>query len=1042
MVRLNRWDRRACAVAGLAGAVAVTTLPCTTAFFLASARMPVAWAFAPSPRHHRPDASPMLAPTATTPRLEGGLASAVSTSPEPTSRRVLAQLRYNLTVPSRRHTALDELWALHAAGERIGRQTLHAALAACSHAAECNGTVALALFRGVQRRAELSPDPETYALVMRTCVKTAMWRESLALFAELQGEAGAFCPALATTPAPPCERAHLGRVCQYAIHAAEKLSDWRSSWATYTAAQQKCISLPWLASAAVMRTCVKAQRWEEAVATVDDALYNLTAAGLVTANIAMRACAQAGRPDKAQAIFRRLPAARLRPNGYSYLALMTAFARAGLSEQALALLTAAEQQGGSALTLRLFNSAIHACGQSGNHLEALAVLARAQEAGFEPSTITLHTMMTVCATAGDVNRTLEFFGEVLLRDVAPHKTTLNKVLCEFAKRGLHQGALEMLRLMSLNGVPLDDVAFGAVLTACSKARQHEHVLDVYGEMRQCGRVPTDTGYSMVLQACEQTPGGWDAAVRVVRGAARHNRATLHMFARTLALVARQGKAALAVQLFDEADLLTRGLVDEACTAAVVTAHFKAGDAVGARRFLELFQEQERPIDVRAVTSAVSAWRFEPGGWVAGMDTYQRFVDNGGVPNVVLCNAALHLLSVAARPHHRSSADRAALAQAADKVLSDMSRFGVEYDVGTFTSIMACHWSLRQWADVRATWLQLNATDLTQSSAALLLGARACALIGDSAGAVDVLRAGLAMPAADELFLVALTACGRGTRFEAPLAMSLLQIMHERADLSPSLAHYRAALHTCRLARAWTQALQVLHAMLARDVQPDAPCYNEVLLACVRCGKWEMALQLWQVMVRSGVAPDHATRHACVLACQQGGLWREALDMLESREGAAGPKTAAAAVRVVAMLHEASQHALAVRTYRRFLEPRGPVSRTSVADCGVAELDLRHCSTAVAATAVRSELFHMRDRWRRTGHDNELRGLKLTTRRRMIHALDQELLRSFKPRLPSTLDQGAAVLCVEHGAVKHWCEKQHQHERERSRGAYPADDPAP
>jgi len=816
----------------------------------------------------------------------------------------------------------------------------HEAFAACRQLR--SGDRALALLRGMEAK-----DLKSYSLAMLCCVKARQWPRVMELFREMEGIWGAPTNGGLNWR----DRPHFEKACQYAIHACEKLEHWQTSRLIYDKGAELGVRFPHYTAAAVMRTAAKARQWAYAETLVDAALRDVKAAGIINVNIALKVLGHARQPERTRRLFDKLPDLGLAPDQYTYTALMHAYALAGQHAAALELIQGMREApagGRPMLTITVFNSAISACEKAHRPADALRLLDLALESGLQPDVITYSTLMVACAKAGNATRTLELFGEVLRRDIHPKfdHVTMDLILCNFAKGGHAEEALELLRLMKLNGMPIVDVAYNAVIAACCRAERHQALLEVYEEMRSAGLQPDEIGYSMVLKAYEHVDRGWEGAAEMVRDLDRADGADVAIYARVMALAARHGEIWTVAGLYDNLRKSRTKEPSMECCNALVTAQYKAGHdgAVnGAVDVLQHLEAADRPVGVEAYASAISSCRATD-DWKTAVSLFNQFcrrAKEGALePNAILYNTILNVLGADTDRQREREFSR---------VLKDMWRREVVPDLGTYTSRMAFATRGKRWRSVLAIWRELDAIACSQSATSFALGIRAAEMTGDGAQAKAMLQQMVAAGIAPDapIFKAAIAACGRGTSADVDSALELLESM-EAHGVVPTQECFGAAIGACDRGRKWRKAIHLLLLMIQEGHRPDITTYNAAISSCARAGEWTTALKLLANIQNSGLEPNDFTYATSIAASFRGGHGSLALDQLHEMVGAGFKPSATTASLVVEALFNAGEVDSAVGTFEHFLVESTPRTPEGA-------VDLRRCSSAVAAAAIRSQL---------------------------------------------------------------------------------------
>ena len=708
--------------------------------------------------------------------------------------------------------------------------------------------------RGVQLSSEIAGrSPPSHAATaaageLQRLVRLSSWRAALAAFEELDR-------ALPARQLKARDRPSYGKACSYAIHACEKLGEWQLASRIHDGGRSSGVRFPFYTSAAVMRACSRAQKYEAAAAVAGEALQDLRRAGLINVNVGLKVWGHTGRHAEAQAAYDALGEAGLAPDAYTYVAMVYSWGRAGDFSQIEGLISRLAQYDPEALVIPVANAAIDVCCKGGRYADGLALARLAEGAGVVLDSVSYSMLILGSVHGGDA---LQLVAEATSRGCRPTPASFNRVLCNLASLGCANEALGILELMTVHGLPKSAVAFQAAMSACLKAgaAHQKRVLQLVAEMRSAGLEPDAIAWSMALKACEQAPEhanwGWRQAVALTRSAERSSSGSVGMRERTLGLLAARGKASLAAALWEE---LASGRPPtwSACLS-VVDAHRHAGDAAGASRWFQRLLREKHPVGAEAATSAITACRAS-GDWKLAMGVYDEFLGSQATlaPTAPLANALLNVLG---------SAGPAAV-PLVQRVQDDLDAAGVAWDEGTFTSLMAFYVKAACWREALALWDdQLGSPSAPPPPvAAAWFALRACEMGGSCATAESIIAhlvnsQGVAPKAS--FFLAAIRACGRCATPDAERAVGLVVLMEQghregRRATGPTAECYAAAIHVCDAANTWRTALHVLMQMIKSGYEPPADAFNAVVSACVKSGEWSMAFRIFEYMRRSGVA---------------------------------------------------------------------------------------------------------------------------------------------------------------------------------------------
>lgn len=156
----------------------------------------------------------------------------------------------------------------------------------------------------------------------------------------------------------------------------------------------------------VIDVCGKWGRWEESFRLLDEMAKAGLTPSVSTYNNAITLCGSRGRFQLAIDLLDRMLATGVTPNVASYNSVMTACDHMGQWIQVLGLLRRMEETGGVQPSVRSFNIAIKAVGDSGDCEAALALFHEMSAAGIVPNMDSYSTVIKAFNQAGRVDGTV------------------------------------------------------------------------------------------------------------------------------------------------------------------------------------------------------------------------------------------------------------------------------------------------------------------------------------------------------------------------------------------------------------------------------------------------------------------------------------------------------------------------------------------------------------------------------------------------------------------------------------------------------------
>jgi len=174
------------------------------------------------------------------------------------------------------------------------------------------------------------------------------------------------------------------------------------------------------------------------------------------------------------------------PSVNMYQTVLVAFAKAGEFDHMNSLLTRMRRRG-IRPNVYTYNALLKICAQekTARWKEALSLLSQCQrEPGVNPDLVTFTTTMKACARARKTDKAMEIFRVVkdlgVKMDVYCYTTAMDA--CAKGKRW--KVALSLLDEMKEKGIEPNEVSYGVAVTACGNGGQWEKALELLEQMRK------------------------------------------------------------------------------------------------------------------------------------------------------------------------------------------------------------------------------------------------------------------------------------------------------------------------------------------------------------------------------------------------------------------------------------------------------------------------------------------------------------------------------------------------------------------------------
>ncbi|CAK9060766.1 unnamed protein product, partial [Durusdinium trenchii] len=304
---------------------------------------------------------------------------------------------------------------------------------------------------------------------------------------------------------------------------------------------------------AAMKACSLSRQWRQAMLF----LAEMKGAGLAVNNevcgAAIGSCmvpfdrGERGEPWREALSFFEILKAEQKPNGVTYIALLSAFAGCSRWEEALQLV---EQQTDiderQAEHVKITNSAITACGRAIAWPQALHVF---QETS-RPTLVTYNALLYAFAEASEWSLALQVLHE-LNQKIVPNVVTLNSVLHALCTGSHHVAAQRLLGRMPDYGLTADLYSYTTVMSACTSVSCWEMTCDLLTTMMSKQIDPDMHSVNNVISALASGPK-WQEAFHMFSNIDQFRLAPDHVTHSTL--IAQRMRA--AVEEAQRAQLVT------------------------------------------------------------------------------------------------------------------------------------------------------------------------------------------------------------------------------------------------------------------------------------------------------------------------------------------------------------------------------------------------------------------------------------------------------------------------------------------------------
>lgn len=601
---------------------------------------------------------------------------------------------------------------------------------------------------------------------------------------------------------------------------------------------------------------------------------------VVICNMLLQACCRAGRLQEAWELFQAIPPSERDVHRAQPLwSLATREGNIGVIEGLLEELARVQEQqqqhhqrrggGGrgtataavpATLSLSCYHASLCNLARLGlfDSAERLAALVKPLDGPTPPTAMTFYALVAACEKAGEHERLLGWFQEMLRAKVEPDALRYGMALKSCELLGKWQAGLALMLSMRDRGMVMDPLLWKRLFLLLGREARGEEAMELLEEMEEKGLKLEPICYEATVTALARM-GDKIQAVKQLVACEERRGVPMGRGAYTSAISAcRESKdAELAMKLYrrmkarsnEAPSTVTRAALLDVLVAAGGHAYLKAagevaleqeasGEAVPTHMLgnmaLASVARHHDPHDQTDFKKALSYFRPL---WVGRPDPAMPLP-------WTLCNAALRACA------------RLGEQELAFEVLRTMRAAKVPVDVVMYGCVLTACAVAGEW---REAFLLLKEMERT-SRAAELAGL----------DAQDVVR--------------------------------------------PNLVCYTSVIAALQQGQEWQKALHLLVHMLSSGPAPDVQVFNAVLSACANAGETHMALKVFQAMQAQGVAADDVTYATAIVACWRGNEWRQAVEILQRMKLDGFPPNMITVTLVIDALDKSRKFDLAVHVF--------------------------------------------------------------------------------------------------------------------------------
>ncbi|CAA6653955.1 unnamed protein product [Spirodela intermedia] len=334
-----------------------------------------------------------------------------------------------------------------------------------------------------------------------------------------------------------------------------------------------------------------------------------------------------GRPDLAKEAFDAGLAGGYGHTVYAYSALISAYARSGLSSEALKLFETMKAVGLRPNSVT-YNTVIDACGKGGEDLQRMTQIFREM----------LSNGCAQTSRAGHWEDAREMFDEMLLRGVSRDVFTYNTFIDAVCKCGNMEMAVWLLTEMRVSNVLPNVVTYSTLMDGYSKLDRFEEALRLYDELKSVGITPDRVCFNTLLS-----------------------------------IFVKMGRYEDVVRTSEEMDRL--GIDRDIVTYnALIAGYGKQGRFETVSYLVQKMKEEKIQPNVLTYSTLIDVYS-KAGMYQSAMDMYMEFRGTGLKSDVVLYSSLIDTLC------------KNGLVESAAWLLNEMIMVGIRPNVVTFNSII-------------------------------------------------------------------------------------------------------------------------------------------------------------------------------------------------------------------------------------------------------------------------------------------------------------------------------------------------------------------
>uniref|UniRef100_A0A1D1XIL5 Pentatricopeptide repeat-containing protein At2g31400, chloroplastic n=1 Tax=Anthurium amnicola TaxID=1678845 RepID=A0A1D1XIL5_9ARAE len=325
-------------------------------------------------------------------------------------------------------------------------------------------------------------------------------------------------------------------------------------------------------------------------------------------------------------------------------------------------------------TVYAYSALISAYARSGLSSEALKLFESMKAIGLKPNSVTYNTVIDACGKGGvDLHRTIEIFREMLRNGVRPDKVTFNSLLAGCSRAGHWQDARVMFDEMIHQGVGRDVFTYNTFIDAVCKCGNMDLAVQIMSEMPANNVQPNVVTYSTLIDGYSKLER-FDEALNLYEELKSLGIPLDRVcFNTLLSIYAKMGSYDDVVRTSEEMDKL--GIDRDVVTYnALIAGYGKQGRFDIARCLFQQMGIENIQPNVLTYSTLIDVYS-KAGMYQSAMEVYMEFRETGLKSDVVLYSSLIDTLC------------KNGLVESAVWLLNEMVRVGIRPNVVTFNSII-------------------------------------------------------------------------------------------------------------------------------------------------------------------------------------------------------------------------------------------------------------------------------------------------------------------------------------------------------------------